>query len=73
MVAKIVQAPGRGPASRFAELKGDVERNLMIVFVTAPALRLKDVNHQRQGFVNSFLRNVAIVFSLYSCFGIRAN
>jgi hypothetical protein len=67
MVAKIVQAPGRGPASRFAELKGYVERNLMIVFVTAPALRLKDVNQTgSKVFVNRFLRNVAIAFSPHS-------
>ena len=38
VVAEIVQAPGRGAAGRAPELDGDVEGDLMVVLVAAPAL-----------------------------------
>src|SRR5262249_24331371 len=39
VIAEIVQAPGRGAAGRAAELEGDVELDLVVVLVAAPALR----------------------------------
>src|SRR5437879_2180989 len=38
MVAEVVQAPGRRAAGRAAELDGDVEGDLVVVLVAAPAL-----------------------------------
>src|SRR5438874_4884976 len=66
MVGKIVQTPGRRSAGRFAELDRNIERNLVVVLVTAPAFWLERVN-QAGGkvFVDRLLWNVAITLGLY--------
>jgi hypothetical protein len=47
VIGEVVQDPGRGGAGRLAELDGDIESNLVIVLVAAPALRLQHVDQTR--------------------------
>jgi hypothetical protein len=61
MIAEIVQAPGRGAAGRAAKLNGDIERDLVIVLIAAPALRHDGADQAGiDVFLDRLARDVAI-------------
>ena len=65
MVAQIVQAPGRRAAGRAAELDGDVERDLVVVLIAAPALGHDGADQAGiDVFLDRLPRDVAIALGL---------
>src|SRR5690242_3982640 len=60
-----MQAPGRRSASRFAKLDGDVEGDLVVVLIPAPALGLQGVNETGVDiFRDRLKRNLTVALSL---------
>ena len=65
MVGQIVQHPSRRCAGRPAEFDGNVERNFVVVFVAAPALRLQHVDQAGvEIFLDRLARDLAIALGL---------
>ena len=66
VVAEIVQAPGGRATGRLAELDRNVERDLVVVLVAAPALGLQRMDQAGVDvFVDRLLRDVAVALRLH--------